>query len=173
MGVASAANGPGGAQESLLSFDAEALHLFADGSGYVSDEYGTYIARFDSSKQITSLTQFPETARPHKPLGTLNFDAIAAPTNGRRNNQGLEGLSVTPDGTRLFALLQSATVQDTNGSQQQTRTNARLLDAAGNIVSYGDGRLNAGITNDAIFYAFRITIDADGKRFYRFAIEEQ
>jgi hypothetical protein len=350
VGIATAANGPGGAPTSLLSFDAEAVHLFADGSGYVSDEYGAYIARFNSSKQITGLTQLPEAARPHKPVNTLNFDAVAAPTNGRRNNQGLEGLSVTPDGTRLFALLQSATVQDTNGSQQQTRNNARLfvydvaganretpvligeyivklpqidangnssgldataaqseiaaigsssflmlprdgngmgkgttdpivfksvqlvdfasatnilgtydaegaqvspagvlapgvnaaatqevinilnpadlakfgfntntaapnsntlneklegmalvpdlstpqgndfflfiandndfqssnvkmVDAAGNLVSYGDGRLNAGITNDAIFYAFRITIDAGGKRFYRFSVE--
>ncbi|MES2922733.1 MAG: choice-of-anchor I family protein [Verrucomicrobiota bacterium] len=135
VGLATGANGPGGATESLLSFDAEAVHLFSDWSGYVSDEYGAYIARFNPAKKITGLTQLPEAARPHRPLGTPNFDASGtpAPLNGRRNNQGLEGLSVTPDGTRLFALLQSATVQDTNGSQQQTRTNARLFvyDVAG------------------------------------------
>lgn len=127
VGVATAANGPGGNQESLLSFDAEGVHLFADGSGFVSDEYGAYIARFNADKQITHITQLPEAARPHRPASTLNFDAINAPTNGRRNNQGLEGLSVTPDGTRLFALLQSATVQDTSGSLQQTRIHARLF----------------------------------------------
>lgn len=127
VGTATAANGPGGAQEDLLSFDAEAVHLFADGSGYVSDEYGAYIARFNPSKEITGITQLPEAARPHRPANTLNFDAINAPTNGRRNNQGIEGLSVTPDGTRLFALLQSATVQDTDGAKQQSRVNARLF----------------------------------------------
>jgi hypothetical protein len=129
VGLATGANGPGGATESLLSFDAEAVHLFSDGSGYVSDEYGAYIARFNASKQITGLTQLPDAARPHRPFGTPNFDASGtpAPLNGRRNNQGLEGLSVSPDSTLLFALLQSATVQDTNGSQQQTRTNARLF----------------------------------------------
>ncbi|MCW1912130.1 esterase-like activity of phytase family protein [Luteolibacter sp. GHJ8] len=126
VGMVIAANGPGGAQESLLSFDAEAVHLFADGSGFVSDEYGTYIARFNAAKQITGLTQLPESARPHRSADTLNFNSVAAPTNGRRNNQGLEGMSVTPDDNRLFALLQSATVQDTNGSQQQTRNHARL-----------------------------------------------
>jgi len=133
VGTVTAANGPGGAQESLLSMDAEAVHLFPDGSGFVSDEYGTYIARFNSAKQITGLTQLPESARPHRPADTLNFDSITAPANGRRNNQGLEGMSVTPDGTRLFALLQSATVQDTNGGQQQTRNNTRLYvyDVAG------------------------------------------
>lgn len=127
VGTVTTANGPGGAQESLLSVDAEAVYLFPDGSGYVSDEYGTYVARFDAAKKITGITQLPEAARPHRPVGSLNFDSVAAPTTGRRNNQGLEGMSVTPDGTRLFALMQSALVQDTNGSQQQTRENTRLF----------------------------------------------
>jgi len=127
VGVATAANGPGGAQESLLSFDAEAVYLFKDGSGYVSDEYGTYIARFDSSKRITGITQLPESARPHNPVGTSNFSSTATPANGRRQNQGLEGMSVTPDGSRLFAVMQSALVQDTDGTNQQTRNNTRLF----------------------------------------------
>lgn len=133
VGVATAANGPGGAQESLLSFDAEAVYLFSDGSGYVSDEYGTYIARFNSAKRITGITQLPESARPHSPFGTSNFSSTITPTNGRRQNQGLEGMSVTPDGTRLFAVMQSALVQDTNGTNQQTRNNTRLFvyDVAG------------------------------------------
>lgn len=127
VGTITTANGPGGAQESLLSLDAEAVHLFDDGSGFVSDEYGTYIARFNAAKQITGLTQLPEAARPYRPAGTPNFDSVTAPTNGRRNNQGLEGMAVTPDGTRLFALLQSATVQDTSGASQQTRNHTRLF----------------------------------------------
>jgi uncharacterized protein YjiK len=126
VGIATAANGENGPQEDLLCFDAEAIHLFPDGSGYVSDEYGTYIARFDATKKITGLTQLPGAAQPHNATGDLKFDSITAPANGRRNNQGLEGMSVTPDGTRLFALLQSATVQDTNGGAQQTRNHARL-----------------------------------------------
>jgi hypothetical protein len=36
-------------------------------------------------------------------------------------------VSVSPDGKKLFALLQSATIQDTNGAQQQTRNNTRLF----------------------------------------------
>ena len=127
VGAVTAANGQDGAQESLLSFDAEAVYLFGDGSGFVSDEYGCYIARFNPSKQITGITQLPAAARPHRPGTTPNFDSATAPTNGRRNNQGLEGMSVTPDGTRLLALLQSATVQDTNGAQQQTRNHTRLF----------------------------------------------
>ena len=133
VGTVTAANGFGGAQQSLLAFDAEAVHLFDDGSGFVSDEYGTYIARFNASKQITGITQLPESARPHSSQGVLDFTSAATPVSGRRQNQGLEGMSVTPDGTCLFAVMQSALVQDTNGSSQQTRNNTRLFvyDVAG------------------------------------------
>jgi hypothetical protein len=50
-------------------------------------------------------------------------------------------------------------------------SDVKMIDSAGNLVSYGDGRLNAGITNDAMFYAYRITIDAGGSKFFRFGIE--
>jgi hypothetical protein len=100
--------------------------VFADGSGFVSDEYGTYLCRFNSAKQITNITQLTPAAQPHKPVTVPNFDSITAPTNGRRNNQGLEGMAVTPDETRLFALMQSALVQDT-GAGQQGRYNTRLF----------------------------------------------
>jgi hypothetical protein len=93
----------------------------------MSDEYGPYIYRFDSNKQITGILGLPDAVIPRRPAGTVNFDSLTAPASGRRNNQGMEGLALSPDGTKLFALLQSATVQDTNGSQQQTRNNARLM----------------------------------------------
>ena len=52
----------------------------------------------------------------------------ANPVTGRQNNQGLEGLSVSPDGRTLFALLQSATRQDGGtGGTSATRFNTRLL----------------------------------------------
>ncbi len=50
------------------------------------------------------------------------------PTRGRQNNQGLEGLSLTPDKTKLAALLQSATRQDGGtGGNSATRRNTRLV----------------------------------------------
>lgn len=158
VGTVTAANGQGGAQESLLSFDAEAVYLFPDGSGFVSDEYGTYIARFNPAKKITGITQLPEAARPYRPGTTPNFDSITAPTTGRRNNQGLEGMSVTPDGTRLFALLQSATVQDTDGSKQQTRNNARLF-----VYDIAGGNLEAPVLiGEYVVKLPRIDLNADG-----------
>jgi hypothetical protein len=128
-----------------LALDAEGLILLPDGSGYVSDEYGPYVYRFDSSKQITGILGLPEALKPHTAAGSINFDSLAAPSNGRRNNQGMEGIALSPDGTKLFALLQSATVQDTNGSQQQTRNNTRLAvyDLSGNPVPTAPSAMHA------------------------------
>ncbi len=45
-----------------------------------------------------------------------------------------------------------------------------MIDAAGNLVSYGDARSDAGngeVTNDAMFYAYRLIIETGGKRFFR------
>ena len=113
-----------------LTLDTEGLVLDnragKSGSGWVGDEYGAYIYHFNANKQIDGIVQLPEALIPHKPVGTANFQTAPANLNGRRENQGMEGLSQSPDGTRLFALLQSATLQD-SGSGNQGRSNTRLL----------------------------------------------
>ncbi|KAK3897554.1 esterase-like activity of phytase-domain-containing protein, partial [Staphylotrichum tortipilum] len=48
------------------------------------------------------------------------------PDHGRQNNQGFEGLSISPDGKTLWVLLQSAARQD-GGASSSKRRNTRLL----------------------------------------------
>ncbi|KAL5427046.1 hypothetical protein PMIN06_003882 [Paraphaeosphaeria minitans] len=48
------------------------------------------------------------------------------PDSGRGNNQGLEGLTASPDGKYLYTLLQRATIQE-GGSKSKNRRYARLL----------------------------------------------
>ncbi|MBL0168138.1 MAG: esterase-like activity of phytase family protein [Propionivibrio sp.] len=100
-----------GTVNNRLTMDAEGLILDnragKAGSGWVGDEYGAYIYRFDANKQL---------------VGQLH----AGPVNGRRINQGMEGIAQSPDGTKLFGLLQSATIQD-SGSGNQGRSNTRLV----------------------------------------------
>jgi hypothetical protein len=123
----------GGTTINRLSLDSEGLVLKRDGSGYVSDEYGANIYHFNSAKQIDAVITPPAAIQPHAPVGTLNFSSEISNKNGRRGNQGMEGLALSPDGTHLFGLMQSATIQD-SGSGNQGRLYTRLLvfNVAGN-----------------------------------------
>jgi hypothetical protein len=111
-----------------LAIDVEALALRPDGSGYVGDEYGPFVYHFDRAKMITGVIVPPPAFLPHMPADTLNFASTSAPLNGRRNNQGFEGVALSPDGRRLFLLLQSALVQDGDPTAHNQRArHTRLL----------------------------------------------
>ncbi len=109
-----------------LTLDAEALAFDnrpgKAGSGWVGDEYGGFIYHFNSAKQIDGQLQLPAAIIPHSPVGTTNFNGT--PVNGRRDNQGMEGVAVF--GNKLFGLAQSATIQD-SGTGNQGRSNTRLM----------------------------------------------
>jgi hypothetical protein len=120
-----------------LSLDAEGIVVNADGSIWVSDEYGPYIFRFTAEGRLVSAIRPPEAITP-KRGGADSFASNnpgpgqaapvpADPTTGRQNNQGLEGLSVSPDGRTLFALLQSAARQDGGTGGTGPRRHTRLL----------------------------------------------
>jgi uncharacterized protein YhjY with autotransporter beta-barrel domain len=110
-----------------ISLDAEAVAFRSDGSFYVSDEYAASIYYFDAQGRLQGVIQPPKALQPFTG-GSLNYNSLNAPSDGgRRNNQGLEGVSLSPDGKYLIAVLQSATVQDTQNSNQANRTNTRVL----------------------------------------------
>lgn len=129
-------NGTGGRRVSL---DAEGLVLSPDGSFWISDEYGPYIYHFSPSGHMLSAIQPPPAILPER-NGTESFSAASAPRydpdiepipknnpTGRANNQGLEGLTVSPDSKTLYALMQSALNQE-GGLNSTTRMYTRLLE---------------------------------------------
>lgn len=118
---------------SKIAIDAEGLALLPNGSGYISDEYGPNIYFFDSAKNLQSVITPPESARPRDTAGDLLFTSATDPKTGRRGNQGMESIAVSPDGTRLFAMLQSATIQDSaSGSQNRNWTRVYIYDISQN-----------------------------------------
>jgi len=121
--------GPAQTVNNRLTLDAEGLILDnragKSGSGWVGDEYGAYIYRFNSSKELVGQVQLPPALIPNSPNGTVNFFADP-PVSGRRINQGMEGIAQSPDGSKLYGLLQSATLQD-SGAGNQGRSNTRLV----------------------------------------------
>lgn len=108
-----------------ISLDSESMTQLADGSFYLSDEYAAGIYYFSPTGKWLGTIQAPPALLPMVG-GKIRFAGDKAPDTGRRNNQGLEGVSVTPDGKTLVAVLQSATIQDT-GMGAQTRNNTRIL----------------------------------------------
>uniref|UniRef100_A0A2D3V1G7 Phytase-like domain-containing protein n=1 Tax=Ramularia collo-cygni TaxID=112498 RepID=A0A2D3V1G7_9PEZI len=127
--------GPGGFR---LVIDAEGLVLGAGGTFWVSDEYGDYIYQFSHSGKMIGAIRPPDAFIPLR-NNTVSFSSDnpprynpalvptpVDPSTGRANNQGLEGLTTNPLRTKLYALTQSALIQD-GGSRNRNSRNARLL----------------------------------------------
>ncbi|MBX9740835.1 MAG: esterase-like activity of phytase family protein [Beijerinckiaceae bacterium] len=123
-------------KDGKISLDAEAIVRMPDGSFFVSDEYGPAIYRFSSDGRLLAATRPPEAFSPVR-KGDLNFSSNnpgpdakapvpAHPERGRQNNQGFEGMALTPDGQSLVVILQSATRQD-GGDAPATRRFTRAL----------------------------------------------
>jgi hypothetical protein len=139
-GIRAAANGlPDLPQASngRVSIDAESLVLLPDGGFLIGDEYGPYVYRFSATGRLLAVIRPPEAFIP-KRNGKDNFSSDnpgpgakspepSNPESGRQNNQGFEGLTLTPPrGRFLVVALQSATRQD-GGTSPETRRYARIL----------------------------------------------
>ncbi|BDD84634.1 hypothetical protein TPB0596_43970 [Tsukamurella pulmonis] len=86
--------------------DSEGLVALPDGSFWVSDEYGPFLIHFDANGQEL------ERLAPGKGLPEV--------LRNRTPNQGMEGLTVTPDGKRLVGIMQSAlSVPGLSGSAKE------------------------------------------------------
>ncbi|MES3008407.1 MAG: esterase-like activity of phytase family protein [Pseudomonadota bacterium] len=114
-----------GAAAGKISLDAEGLRFLNNGAFYVSDEYGANVYYFDKTGNMKGVIQPPAALMPRTATG-LSFTSLTDATTGRRLNQGLEGIALTPDNKKLATLLQSAPMQDST-TAQQTRTNTRLM----------------------------------------------
>jgi hypothetical protein len=120
-----------------ISIDTESLALLPDGSFFVGDEYGPYVYRFSPTGRLRTAIRPPEAFVP-KRKGKDDFSSNnpgpgaqapepGDPETGRQNNQGFEGLTLTPPRGRFLVMaMQSATRQD-GGTSPQTRRYARLL----------------------------------------------
>ncbi|HEX2747498.1 MAG TPA: esterase-like activity of phytase family protein, partial [Verrucomicrobiales bacterium] len=85
-------------------FDSEGLVAMPDGTFWVSDEYGPFITHFDATgKELQRLSPFN---------GGLPIEFAR-----RVSNRGMEGLALTPDGTKLVGVLQSGLEQPDNFEQ--------------------------------------------------------
>lgn len=121
---------PGSIGEGRRSLDPEGLAPAPDGGWFVCDEYGTFVYKFTARGELEYTLEPPAAILPKRGNypGAIAFTATNAPTSGRRNNRGLEGLSITPDGKRLLSILQSPTIQDVGGGNLGRNTRLLVFD---------------------------------------------
>lgn len=76
--------------------DSEGMAMAADGSFWISDEYGPHIIHVDKSgKTLEKINPFS--------TGSRKLPLVLAK---RRPNRGMEGLTITPDGKTLVGIMQ-------------------------------------------------------------------
>ncbi|KAG8908978.1 hypothetical protein FRB99_000081 [Tulasnella sp. 403] len=117
-----------------LSIDAESLVLDSDGRLVFHTSPGeattvaeaivqflAYVYKFDRHGDLQQVIQPPQAVVPYL-AGKVNFTSATNPDTGR-----FEGLTASPDGKKLYAMLQSALIQD-GGDKDKTSRYARLLE---------------------------------------------
>lgn len=128
----------------VISVDNETIVHVGDGTIWVSDEYGPYIYHYTINGVLLGVIRPPAAFIPRRldasNKAVQNFSANSPaigvtynpdpgnPVSGRQNNQGFEGMAMSPDRKTLFVLLQSALIQDLDPDKiKTTRRNTRLL----------------------------------------------
>lgn len=124
------------AKNGKVALDPEAIARLSDGSFFISDEYGPYVYRFSAEGRMLSAIRPPEAFIPLRKgvqhFGSNNPGPGASepvppnPEFGRQNNQGFEGMALTPDGKKLAVILQSANRHE-GGDNPATRNHVRML----------------------------------------------
>ena len=129
-----------------IAVDNEGIFLAGDQTMWISDEYGPYVYHYDMSGRLLRVINPPDAFIPmrldpatQKPVENFSANSppigqnynLGNPVSGRQNNQGFEGLAMSPDRKTLFVLLQSALIQDLDATSsaaiRHTRKNTRLL----------------------------------------------
>jgi hypothetical protein len=116
--------------ERSLRFDPEGIRQTSRGTFLISDEYGPTIREFDPQGKLIR-----ELLTPRRYLITTQGavpELELPPHNqsGRQTNRGWEGIGLSVDGSKVYALTQSPLIQDGGLDEKNARvgTNLRLLE---------------------------------------------
>lgn len=111
------------------SFDPEGLAVAPNGNFYVSDEYGPAVKEFKADGTLVRTFATPANLIPKQADNTTNFsDGRPTIVTGRQDNRGFEGLAITPDGKKLFAMLQDPLVNEGSSNDGRRSQNLRIVE---------------------------------------------
>jgi hypothetical protein len=101
-----------------VAFDPEGIVVHPLlGTFVVSDEYGPSVYEFTPWGQLMRTYRTPAGLLPRNAAtGVVNYASDAGNDAGKRTNRGFEGLAISPDGRFVYAMLQSAMLDEGAGN---------------------------------------------------------
>jgi hypothetical protein len=154
-----------------LRLDPESVRVEAFGRFFLSDEYGPFVYEFAANGDRVRSIPIPAKFLIDHPNATGALELPPGNLQGRQANRGMEGLAITPDGSKLYGMMQSPLIQDgaLDASSNRIGVNNRLLEidlasgATRELVyvmdSKGNGSNEIVAVNDHQF----LVIERDGK----------
>lgn len=115
-------------QSRSLRFDPEGVRISRSGTLWISDEYGPWIDEFSrEGRRVKHLRPPAGFLSPH-PSADPKQEQLAK--SGRQPNRGMEGLAISPDGSKLYGIMQSPLFQDgaVDASGKRKGANIRILE---------------------------------------------
>jgi hypothetical protein len=94
-----------------LRLDPEGVRVARNGNLFVSDEYGPFVIEFDRDGKELRLLRVPDKFEVAVP-GATGDEERKHNKSGRQPNRGMEGLAISPDGRKLYGIMQSVLMQD-------------------------------------------------------------
>ena len=118
------------------AFDPEGISVNpSNGHMYISDEYGPSLYEFDPAGVFVRALNAPANIIPRDATGNLNYAGDRASTTpprletGRQDNRGFEGVTLSPDGSRLLAVMQAPLVNDSPTARDgRSSRNVRIVE---------------------------------------------
>ena len=95
-----------------LRFDPEGIRVSPYGTFFVSDEYGPFVYEFNAAGRRIRTLSVPAKFLIANPKVVGADELPPGNTKGRQANRGMEGLAITPDGSKLYGMMQNALIQD-------------------------------------------------------------
>jgi hypothetical protein len=113
-----------------LRLDPEGVRVGRGGELYVSDEYGPVIYEFDPAGARKRSLPVPPHFRAAKPGKSPAHELPPHSTSGRQPNRGMVGLAISPDGSKLYGIVQSPLIQDgaLDAKNERVGVNCRILE---------------------------------------------
>src|SRR5262249_55229346 len=114
--------------ERSLRLDPEGIRATNRGTFFIADEYGPSIREFDVNGKWLRDLPTPVRYLIKSPGGTPKEELPPHNVSGRQNNRGWEGVGLSHDGQKVYAIAQSPLIQDAGLNEKNARvgTNVRI-----------------------------------------------